>query len=118
MFDVHIILPDTPGSLALMGETLALRGISIEGGGVWSIDGKGHGHFLFHDGEAARLALDEVGIQVAQVRPVTLLKLRQEVPGQLGKLSRRMAEAGINIQVQYSDHDHQLVLVATWQPNQ
>jgi hypothetical protein len=33
------------------------------------------------------------------------------VPGQLGLLTRRMAEAGVNIEVLYSDHDHQLILV-------
>jgi hypothetical protein len=33
------------------------------------------------------------------------------VPGQLGALTRAMAEAGVNIEVLYSDHDHQLVLV-------
>jgi hypothetical protein len=29
----------------------------------------------------------------------------------VGKLTRRMADAGVNIQVLYSDHDHQLILV-------
>ena len=38
-------------------------------------------------------------------------KLRQGEPGQLGKLAQRMAAAGVNIEVQYSDHDHNLVLV-------
>lgn len=111
MFDVHVILQDVPGTLALMGETLASRSISVEGGGVWTINGEGHGHFLFDDGEAARAALEAAGIQVAGVEPVTLLRLHQDMPGQLGTLARRMAEAGVNIEVQYSDHDHQLVLV-------
>jgi hypothetical protein len=111
VFDVHVILQDVPGTLALMGETLAARRISVEGGGVWTIDGEGHGHFLFSDGEAARAALEAAGIQVAGVNPVTLLRLHQDMPGQLGKLARHMAGAGVNIQVQYSDHDHQLVLV-------
>jgi len=37
--------------------------------------------------------------------------LNQAEPGQLGKISRRMAEAGVNIEVLYSDHDHRLILV-------
>jgi hypothetical protein len=38
-------------------------------------------------------------------------RLKQAVRGQLGQLTRRLAEAGINIEALYSDHDHQLVLV-------
>ncbi|CDG39683.1 hypothetical protein ASAP_1638 [Asaia bogorensis] len=33
------------------------------------------------------------------------------MPGQLGILTGRMADAGVNIETLYSDHDHQLVLV-------
>jgi hypothetical protein len=33
------------------------------------------------------------------------------VPGQLGLLTRRMSEAGVNIEALYSDHEHQLILV-------
>jgi len=42
---------------------------------------------------------------------VLVQRLRQDVPGQLGKLTRRMAEAGVNIEVLYSDHANQLILV-------
>ena len=38
-------------------------------------------------------------------------RLKQDMPGQLGLLTRRMAEAGVNIEVLYSDHEHQLILV-------
>ena len=44
-------------------------------------------------------------------RDVVVQRLKQAVPGQLGQLTRRMAEAGVNIEVLYSDHDHQLILV-------
>jgi hypothetical protein len=44
-------------------------------------------------------------------REVLVSRLKQGIPGQLGKLARRMAEAGVKIEVQYSDHNHQLILV-------
>ena len=111
MFDVAIRLENKPGELARMGETLGAAGISVEGGGGWLVDGKGYMHFLFDDGEAARTALETVGIEVLHVREVLVQKLKQEVPGQLGKIARRMSDAGVNIEVIYSDHANQLILV-------
>ena len=111
MDDVAMELEDRPGALAAMGEALGCAGISVEGGGVWVVDGRGVAHFLFEDGESARRALEAAGIRVTAVRKVVLLKLAQGEPGQLGKLSRRMADAGVNLEVQYSDHANQLVLV-------
>lgn len=60
---------------------------------------------------AARNALEAAGIHVLEGRDVVTLRLNQTEPGQLGKISRRMAEAGVNIEALYSDHDHQLILV-------
>jgi uncharacterized protein len=111
MRDLSILLDDRPGALADMGDALGRAGVSIEGGGAWVVDGVGVAHFLFNDGAAARRALDAAGIEVLAEREVVVQRLRQGEPGQLGKLTRRMAEAGVNIEVLYSDHDHQLVLV-------
>jgi len=55
--------------------------------------------------------LEAAGIRVVHQREVLIQRLRQDEPGQLGKLTRRMAEAGVNIEVLYSDHEHQLILV-------
>ncbi len=44
-------------------------------------------------------------------REVLVQKLNQDQPGQLGQISRLMAEAGVNIEVIYSDHQNQLILV-------
>jgi hypothetical protein len=60
---------------------------------------------------AARAALEAAGIRVEDEREVLVQRLNQAEPGQLGKISARMAEAGVNIEVLYSDHDHQLILV-------
>jgi hypothetical protein len=109
--DVSILLEHRPGELARMGEVLGRSGISIEGGGTFLSGGKGVAHFLFEDGNAAREALEREGIAVVGVRDVVVQKLRQGEPGQLGKLCRAMANAGVNIEVQYSDHNNQLILV-------
>lgn len=111
MTDLAIVLDDRPGALAEMGEALGWAGVSVEGGGAWVVGGVGVAHFLVEDGRAARAALDAAGIRVESVRDVVTVRLRQDVPGQLGGLTRRMAEAGVNVEVLYSDHDHRLVLV-------
>ena len=111
MKDLTIALENRPGALAEMGEALGRAGVSVEGGGAFVVNGVGVAHFLFTDGAAARKALEAVGIRVIEEREVLVQRLRQGEPGQLGKISRRMADAGVNIEVQYSDHDHQLILV-------
>src|SRR5688572_29784597 len=111
MKDLAIALDDRPAALAEMGEALGRAGVSVEGGGAWVVGGRGVAHFLFEDGAAARRALEKAGIRVLEEREVLVQRLKQAVPGQLGLLTRRMAEAGVNIEVLYSDHDHQLILV-------
>jgi hypothetical protein len=111
MKDLAIILEDRPGALAEMGEALGRAGVSVEGGGAWVAGGQGVAHFLFEDGTAARQALRAAGIRVVEEREVLVQRLKQDVPGQLGLLTRRMAEAGVNIEVLYSDHNHQMILV-------
>ena len=111
MKDLAIALDNRPGALADMGEALGKAGVSVEGGGAWVVDGKGVAHFLFKDGGAARKALEANGIRVLAEREVVVQRLKQAVPGQLGQLARRMGDAGVNIEVMYSDHDNQLILV-------
>lgn len=111
MKDLAIELENRPGALAEMGEALGRAGVSIEGGGAWVVDGRGVAHFLFEDGTTARKALEAAGIRVVAEREVLVQRLKQAVPGQLGALTRRMADAGVNIEVLYSDHEHQLILV-------
>ncbi len=111
MRDLAIRLENRPGALAEMGEALGSAGVSVEGGGAFVVEGKGLAHFLFEDTVAARKALEEKGIAVLDDREVLVQRLKQDQPGQLGKISRLMAEAGVNIEVIYSDHQNQLILV-------
>ena len=111
MTDLQIALENRPGALAEMGDALGKAGVSIEGGGAFVVNGQGVAHFLFQDGKAARRALETAGIRVVKEREVLIQRLRQAEPGQLGKITHRMAEAGVNIEVLYSDHEHRLILV-------
>ena len=111
MRDLTIQLDNRPGALAEMGEALGRAGVSVEGGGVFVVDGRAVAHFLFEDGEAARRALEGAGIVVLADRDVLVQRLKQDQPGQLGAIARRMADAGVNIEVMYSDHVNQLILV-------
>ncbi|MFL6723902.1 MAG: amino acid-binding protein [Sphingomicrobium sp.] len=111
MHDVAIELPGRPGSLARFGEALGAAGVSLEGGGVFTVDGVGYAHFLVDNGEAASAALEQAGLGTATIRPVLIRRLKQEVPGQLGAIARALADAGVNIETQYSDHANRLVLV-------
>ena len=111
MKDVAIALEDRPGALAEMGEALGRAGVSIEGGGAFVVGGEGVAHFLFSNEADVRGALETAGIRVLAERSVVVQRLHQGEPGQLGKITRRMADAGVNVEVLYSDHDHRLVLV-------
>lgn len=109
--DIEVALADRPGALVEFGETLGRGGVSLEGGGVFTVAGVAVAHFLVDDGPAARSALEAAGLGPVTTSRVVTLRLDQGTPGQVGLISRRMADAGINIQTQYSDHDHNLVLV-------
>ena len=111
--DLAVRISHRPGALADLTEALGRAGASIEGGGAFAIDGAGHAHFLIEDAaaETAIAAVHALGLDVVAVRDTVVARLDQGTPGQLGKLTRALADAGVSIEVLYSDHDHQLVLV-------
>ena len=111
MKDIEILLENVPGSLALLGETLGKIHVSLEGGGVFQTGNMSVAHFLVEDAVKAKDVLQTAGISVVKINDVLIQKLRQDVPGQLGMFCRKMADAGLNILVQYSDHSNQLVVV-------
>lgn len=109
--DLSVRLDDRPGALATLGEALGRAGIGLEGGGVFVHDGQGWAHFLVADGAAAASAATAAGLDVLAVREVLVRRLAQDRPGQLGAIARALASAGVNIEVQYSDHANRLILV-------
>ncbi|WP_017592110.1 hypothetical protein [Nocardiopsis potens] len=109
--NIGTVLADRPGALAEFGRILGAAGVGLEGGGVFTHGGRAVANFLVDDADLARAELERHGIGPVSVDDVVALRLDQEAPGQLGAFAHRLGEAGIDVLVQYSDHDHRLILV-------
>jgi hypothetical protein len=111
MYDIHVVLDNTSYSLASFGRVLGLNGVGLEGGGVFTTPDGGHAHFLIEDGEKSRKVLTDAGFDVRKLSRPLIRKLPQKQPGELGEIADTLAQNGIRILVQYSDHDNRLILL-------
>ena len=99
--DLTIEMDDKPGTVAAAAEALGRAGINIEGvAGMATGGGKGMGHILVEDVQKTRKALEGTGTRVIEERPVLVLEL-EDRPGSLGKLTRKIADAGVNLNLVY-----------------
>jgi hypothetical protein len=101
MKDLTVIMEDQPGKLADLGEATGRAGINIAGLCAMVGDGKGFIHLLVEDEAAAREALEEAGINVADEREAVVVDLHDK-PGAMGEIARDLAGAGVNIDVAYT----------------
>ena len=105
--DVRIAGVRGAADLAHIGGALGRAGVGLEGGGMWG----SVAHYLVEDGRAAHAALAGAGWHEVEVREAAVVPLDADVPGALGILMARLADAGIELVAQYSDHDNRKVLV-------
>ena len=109
--DLTISLGDHPGSLAKVGEALGKAGVNIEGICGVTVQGKGVIHLLVGDAAKARRALEANHIDVAKETEVVVLPV-EDRPGVLGNVARRLASAGVNLQLAYMATSARLVVGA------
>jgi hypothetical protein len=99
--DLTVMLEDRPGALAELGEATGTAGVNIEGVCAVTEDGRGGIHILVEDVGAARQALQDAGLDVAEERDVLVVEV-EDRPGTMGDVARRMADAGVNIELAYT----------------
>ncbi|MPZ94525.1 MAG: ACT domain-containing protein [Propionibacteriales bacterium] len=112
--DVTVILDDRPGELARLGETAASAGVNIRGLAALTGEGRGVVHVLVDDAVVRRLhdALDAAGMGVADEREVFVVDV-EDRPGTLGGLTRRLADAGVNVDLAYTTFGGVRIVLAT-----
>jgi hypothetical protein len=99
---------DQPGTLADIGETLGNAGINIDGICGYLCEGKGVIHILVEDATSANKALKESGFEVTEECDVLVLHVSDQ-PGELGSICRRIANAGVNIDLIYAATETRIV---------
>jgi hypothetical protein len=111
--DLMISTDDRPGELARIGEALGNAGINIEGLCGLGMEGRGIIHLCVKDAAAARQALEGAGIKVEGEADAILADPVGQVaePGTMGRIARRVADAGINVRVLYVATGNRVVVI-------
>jgi hypothetical protein len=107
--DLTIELEDRPGTLAEVLEALGGAGINVEGGCGFAVGDRGVLHVLLEDASAAREPIQRAGARLTGEREV-LVKQVEDRPGTAGQVLRKIADAGINVNLVYFASGTRLVI--------
>jgi hypothetical protein len=110
-YDFTIVVPHNKGSLANLAEEMSRENINIEGISALEHDGSVIFHLLTTDKAATTRAINKVGYKVTREAEVIVERV-EDRPGMLAKVTRRIADAGINLTTAYLATDTRLVLGA------
>jgi hypothetical protein len=110
--DVTVYLDDQPGELARLGQVLGEAGVNIEGFcAIASAGGQAETHVLIEDAAVAFDALAAAGIEIVLEQEVAVVPV-EDRPGELGQVSRKLGDAGVNITLAYLATSTRLVFAA------
>ncbi len=112
MKNITIILENRPGSLADIGETLGCANVNIEALCGIPVEGKGYLNITIKDHVRTRCILEEAGFKIVAERDVLIYDMEHisGIPGAVGEITRKLASAGINIDLIYIAEHNKIVL--------
>ncbi|MDH3307207.1 MAG: ACT domain-containing protein [Acidimicrobiia bacterium] len=96
-FTVH--MANRPGMLAQLTEVFAFHGVHIEALSAYGMDEEAYVRIVVQDEAAARRALRKAGLSATERSILTTIISHE--PGALAKLTRSLAESGVNIDALY-----------------
>jgi hypothetical protein len=114
--DFEIVLEDRPGELARVGEALGNAGVNIEGIAGFGFEGRGIIHLVVEDAAAARSALGSAGVSVNRESEAMVTELPAGAasrPGEMGRMARAVADAGVNFEAIYLATGNRAVAVTS-----
>jgi hypothetical protein len=112
--ELFVKAPTKVGLLAELTEALAAAGVDIRAIGAYDKGAQGEFMLLTGDNTAAESVLAEMGAAVER-NQVVVVSLEQRA-GQLQDVSRRLADAGVNVDWVYAttgDGEHTNVVIRT-----
>jgi hypothetical protein len=110
--NITVVLKDEPGQLAKLGEATGRAGINLLGMCALTGEGRGVINILVEDAGAARDALQDAGMGIADSQEALVVDA-EDRPGTLGQLARELADAGVNIELLYSTFSGVRVAIVT-----
>jgi hypothetical protein len=121
MKDLKITLENRPGTLADLSEALGRAGVNIEGICGFAREVRGGedrefvthiAHILVDDATQAGKALKAAGIKIEDQREALVIDIRDR-PGELAAVTRRISDAGVNVEYFYTATRTRMVLGVT-----
>ena len=99
-FTVH--MANRPGQLAALADRLSAAGVHVEALAAFSQGDDSIVRLMANDVDATRRVLTKAGIRFEEQRVIeTVIK---DTPDALAKMTRRLADSGVNIEAMYLLH--------------
>jgi hypothetical protein len=98
--DLVIEVNNEPGALARVATAIGDAGVNIAAATCTMPGERAAMHILVKHGEAAKHALATAGVTVTSEREVVVVEAHDR-PGELADLARRVAEAGVDLDLVY-----------------
>lgn len=100
MKEVTVVAKNEVGSLASVAEALGHVGVNIEAISAYGTDGNAIFRFITGDPATATKVLSKIeGVKVREGETIIYKMINR--PGELGKLTRKLAQKGINLESIY-----------------